>query len=178
MRGAGRRQIEFKWLSAAAVAILAAGWARPAAGQSHGGSVNSGRGLAVASASAPVKSHDVFREMVDPHTGSHWLLIRDAQHPAGPGRLVLASQQQGMQRGSLTWPSLAAEKKPVVHAGDTLVVEEHTALVDARLEAVALAAAFEGDSLRVRLKIGGKVVRAWAIGQGKALLDSDRGDWQ
>ena len=42
------------------------------------------------------------------------------------------------------------------------MVEEHTAVVDARLEAVALGPAAKGGEFRARLKIGGKVVRVIA----------------
>ena len=51
-----------------------------------------------------------------------------------------------------------------------MVVEEHTAVVDARLEAVALGPAAIGSPFEVRLKIGGKVVRVVALAPGRAAL--------
>ena len=56
----------------------------------------------------------------------------------------------------------------MIRAGDALLVEEHTAVVDARLEAVALESAAKGARFKARLKIGGKVVRAVAISPGRA----------
>jgi flagella basal body P-ring formation protein FlgA len=63
-----------------------------------------------------------------------------------------------------------AESRPVIRAGESLIVEEHTSLVDARLEAVALGSALAGSAITVRLKIGGRVVRAVALAPGRAEL--------
>ena len=65
---------------------------------------------------------------------------------------------------------MAAGARPAIHAGDALTVEEHTALVDARLEAIALGPAVEGAYFRVRLKIGGRVVRVEAVSAGHAVF--------
>ena len=56
----------------------------------------------------------------------------------------------------------------MIHTGDALMVEEHTAVVDARLEAVALEPAVMGARFKARLKIGGKVVRVVAVSPGRA----------
>ena len=58
----------------------------------------------------------------------------------------------------------------MIHAGDKLIVEEHTAVVEARLEAVALGPAAQGAVFKARLKIGGKVVRAVAVSAGHAVF--------
>lgn len=58
----------------------------------------------------------------------------------------------------------------VIRAGDPIQIEEHTAMVDATLEAVAMGNAATGAALRARLKSGGRVVRAIALGQGRAQL--------
>ncbi len=63
----------------------------------------------------------------------------------------------------------------MIHAGDHLIVEEHTRLLDAVLEATSLARAREGESFRVRLSIGGRVVNAVAIAPGRAMLSRDSG---
>ena len=97
--------------------------------------------------------------------------MRDPVHPGGPGRLVLVAGP-GIEPASAgssdrKRPARSAAKlaplHPVIHAGDALIVEEHTAVVDARLEAVALGPAVEGASFGARLKIGGRVVRAVAV---------------
>ena len=58
----------------------------------------------------------------------------------------------------------------MIRTGDALLVEEHSAVVDTRLEAVALESATKGARFKARLKIGGKVVRAVAISPGRADL--------
>jgi hypothetical protein len=112
----------------------------------------------------------VFRQIEDPSTGDLWLLVRDQGHPAGPGRLVLVRQQMKTQRAISSGPvqPLSAAVRPVIHSGDALIVEEHTGVVDARLEAVALEPAVKGADLKARLKIGGKVVRVVAVAPGHA----------
>jgi len=106
------------------------------------------------------------------------MLMRDPAHPGGPGRLVLAGGPGIAQSSAAT----RNEKQPaasdanqmlrrfVIHAGDALIVEDHTATVDARLEAVALGPASQGAVFRARLRIGGKVVRAIAISARRAVF--------
>jgi hypothetical protein len=120
----------------------------------------------------------LVREIRDPHSGDRWLLSRDLKHPEGPGRLVLV--QHGANRiratGSGVAPAAGDDAGspslplPVIHAGDRLIVEEHSDVVEARLEAVALDAAVTGSLLNVRLSIGGRVVRAVALGPGRAVF--------
>jgi hypothetical protein len=120
--------------------------------------------------------HVVLRQIEDPSTGDLWLLLRDRSLPAGPGRLVLARRQRSREQraisGGLAQPFSAAEQ-PVIHTGDALVVEEHTAVVDARLEAVALEPALRGARFKARLKIGGKAMRLVAISPGRASFAPD-----
>jgi hypothetical protein len=120
----------------------------------------------------------IVREIDDPNTGERWLLMRNEQHPGGPGHLVLAaghasrpadasSQGAGQEReGRLL---------PVIRTGDRLIVEEHTPVVDAVLAAQALNPAAQGEALDVRLAIGGKIMRAVALGPGRAKLEARSG---
>lgn len=114
-----------------------------------------------------------FREIDDPHSGMRWLVVRDAEHPGGPGRVVpLGAGERGdlpLRAPKLRAAKLAAAA-PVIRAGDRIVVEEHTDVVDAALEAVALGPAVEQGALNVRLKIGGRVVRVVAVAPGRARL--------
>jgi flagella basal body P-ring formation protein FlgA len=64
---------------------------------------------------------------------------------------------------------------PVIRSGDRLIVEEHTARVDAVLEARAMNPAAVGGALDVRLTIGGVVVRAVALGPGRAAFQTGSG---
>ena len=61
--------------------------------------------------------------------------------------------------------------KPVIHAGESVQVEEHSPVLDASLQAVALSSAASGGVLRVRLRIGGRVLRARAIAAGRVAME-------
>lgn len=144
-----------------ASAIFTAGLAA-AAGQYAVGSLSVAR---------PTPVSNVVRVISDPSTGDRWLLERDPVAPGGPGRLVRLSAGQE--------PPLAANDRirnekalppRAIRAGDRIVVEEHTAVMDAELEGVALNGARTGATLRVRLKIGGRVVSAVAEGPGCAVI--------
>ena len=118
----------------------------------------------------------LWRVIDDPHTGARWLLVRDGIHPAGPGRLILlagAGSQHSQDGAETVYPSYATQfgavsLRPVIRTGDRLVVEENTAVAEVRLEAVALGPAGVGSELKVRLKISDKVLRAKALGAGRA----------
>jgi hypothetical protein len=157
-----------------AAAVLLFGWASAVGAQTpaafHAQILSSSSGLVASESRA---QGTILREIDDPHTGARWLLMRSEQHPGGPGRLVLA----GSERNG-TFQQVAEEEAqlaPVIRPGDRLVVEEHTALVDAALEARALGPAAQGAAFNVRLTMGGRVVRAVALGPGRAALRPETG---
>jgi len=120
-------------------------------------------------------SASIVREIDDPHNGSRWLLLIDPHHPGGPGRLVLA----GAVRNKPVLPNSDAQKTetpppPVIHTGEKLILEEHSKVVEARLDAIALNPAAVGGTLRVRLVIGGLVVRASAVAPGRVVLTQEK----
>jgi hypothetical protein len=119
---------------------------------------------------------EIFREIDDPKDGARWLLSRDLSHPGGPGVLApagsSANRAQRLKAGGrpgVTIPVL------VVRGGDRLIVEEHSAVVEGCLEAVALGPAAVGSALRVQLTIGGKIMRARALAPGRAVLEPGTG---
>jgi len=121
---------------------------------------------------------EVVREIDDPHTGDRWLLRRNDQVPGGPGRLMLVAAHRNAAGGAT--PRAAgvtgdAQILPVIRSGDRLILEEHTARVDAVLEARAMNPAALGALLDVRLTIGGNVVRAIALGPGRVALQTRTG---
>jgi hypothetical protein len=120
---------------------------------------------------------EIVREIDDPHTGDRWLLMRDGRFPGGPGRLVLAEAHRNVTgaSGRAAGQPDEAQLIPVIHTGDRLIVEEHTAIVDAVLEARALNPATAGAQLEVRLTIGGNVLRVMALGPGRAALIAETG---
>ena len=144
----------------------------PVRGQTVASGAPDGHLVVEPSALAP---GEMLREIDDPNTGARWLLLRDNANPAGPGRLVLVGDIEGNLASVLTGEAeqSGAAARPVIHTGDTLVVEEHSRIFDARLEAVALGSAIAGSEFRAQLKIGGKVVRAVAIAAGRAVLAAD-----
>jgi hypothetical protein len=128
---------------------------------------------------------EILREIDDLHTGDRWLLMRNDQNPGGPGRMVLVtadrrpiamSAQQGAgQVGAGHTEAGHAEEAvapPIIRSGDRLIIEKHTAVVDAVLEARAVTPAALGATFDVRLTIGGKVVRAVALGSGRAAFQT------
>jgi hypothetical protein len=112
------------------------------------------------------------------------LLVRDEAHPGGPGRLVLAEKPPIVEPGNRDAENRPGSRQvaeltyvspvPVIHAGDRLIVEEHTPIVEGHLEAVALGPAAAGGAFDVRLRMGGKVLRAVALGPGRAELQAER----
>jgi len=147
----------------------------PAAyGQAAGSSDRGSRFLMIASArqgsGSEVDQGEVIREIDDPRNGDRWILTRDLSHPAGPGRLVLLASVRILTRQAVPEEEALA---PVIHSGDRVIVEEHTAMVDARLEAVAMGPAVAGSPVNVRLSIGGRVLQAEAIGPGRAVFQEE-----
>jgi len=116
----------------------------------------------------------VLREINDPWTGARWQMQRDEEHPGGPHRLLLVDAGHAPVASAAVMARPAAPR-PVIHPGDLLIVEEHTPVVDASLQAVALGQATAGSWLEVRLKLGGRVLRALALGPGRAVLQAETG---
>jgi hypothetical protein len=116
-----------------------------------------------------VPGDEIIREIDDPRNGDRWLLVRGDSHPGGPGLLLLVSAVQNKTRQA--GPEPAAP--PIIRTGDRVIVEENTAAVEARLEAVALNPAWPGSLFNVRLTVGGKVLRVRAAGPGRAVLQQE-----
>jgi hypothetical protein len=120
---------------------------------------------------SPVAGGETLREIDDPATGKFWLVLRDPKHPAGPGRLVLADKGYLLdKKKDRVSARVSVHEQAVIHTGDLLTIEEHTAFADTRLQAIALGPATKNAFLRARLMIGGKVVRAEAVSPGHAVF--------
>jgi hypothetical protein len=116
-----------------------------------------------------VPAGEIIREIDDPSNGDRWLLVHNANHPAGPGLLLLVSLVH-IQTGQAVPGTGAEPVAPVIRAGDRVIVEENTPVVEARLEAVAMSPALAGHPFNARLSIGGRVIRAVASGPGRAVF--------
>lgn len=139
------------------------------------------------------------REVDDRATGVRWLLVRDAVHPAGPGRWIQVSERGGnegdaagraragkqtiapeageMHPGEAAWGAAgsgAGSVKPpaplVMRGGDPIVVVQQTPVLTARLSAVALEPAAKGRLIQARLKATDARVWVIAVGPGEATL--------
>lgn len=126
--------------------------------------------VVVTTADPELAAGSVFKEIDDQGSGLRWLLVEDPAHPGGPGRLVsLRSDETKAKPGKSA--ARVVKTNAVIHAGDTVQVEEHSAVVDASLQAVALSSAIPGEMFRVRLRIGRRVVKARALAVGRAALE-------
>ena len=114
----------------------------------------------------PMPAQSAPGEIRDPFTGATWRMERDAEHPGGPARLVLVSPGDVLLSNHAVWT-------PVIHSGERIVIEEHSPVLDARLEAVALANAAEGEILRARMVIGGAVVVVRCVGRGNTVFHAE-----
>jgi|SRR5579863_2489629 len=143
----------------------------PAAGarfEAPGGGLNRDRGSV--GEGIPVRQGDPVREIDDPNTGWRWLLYRDPARPGGPGRLVPLTPGPLAGYGTSGAAESGSALPPVqlvVRSGDRVTLEESTAVVESRLESVALGPAVSGGRLRVRLRLGGAVIEAVALGPGR-----------
>jgi hypothetical protein len=174
MRVLGSGEYTKSWLGAALLAMFLAAVALAARGRTAAAQAQN---VADRVTQAPITA---VREIDDPHTGARWLLLHDPSHPGGPGRLALTSDVQNVgpvrvkdREGFPNATVIAVPPRPVIRGGDRLIVEENTAVVEARLEAMALGPAARGSSLQARLQIGGRVVRVVALGPGRAALASE-----
>jgi len=164
----GRRMLA-AWIGAMAAGPFVAACAVQAYAQTSSTRVAAG-------STGPQPANPTVREIKDPQNGYRWILIPSASVPSGPGRLVLVddaeSEGEQISERSQGAKLVVSNARPtlVVHAGDAVIVEEHTAVVDSTLEAVALGSATKGAEFNVRLRVGGAVMHARALDAGRATL--------
>lgn len=151
------------------VGLLALAGALAVAAETMGGK-DAAPAVIVSSGPLVSSAAPVVREINDPALGVLWLLIKDPQHSGGPGKFVMVDKTKGLRSADASALQGIEQALPVIHAGERVVVEEHSAVVDARLEGTALEPALQGAPLRVRLKLSGQVVHAIAQASGRALL--------
>jgi hypothetical protein len=130
--------------------------------------------------SESTQTHDseyrCIRVIDDPGTGHHWLLVQQVNRPETPGLLIqnpgnlscASCSLKGSEHNSSS--GIRMLPVPVIHSGDSIVLSEKTASLDARLEATALQTAAVGAPLEVRLKVGGRLVHAFATAPGRAAV--------
>lgn len=119
--------------------------------------------------SPPVPTQAV-RAIDDYALGIHWLLVADREHSGAPGRLVALSGRNSDGRRDFAAPPAPR----IVRGGDPVLVEQDSATMRARLEAIALGPAAAGEILSVRLTTTGKALRVRAVAPGRAELCETR----
>jgi hypothetical protein len=123
-----------------------------------------------------------IRTIEDSGTHQHWILLQNVSRPAAPALLLQGVSDLSCARppieeaGSRSAIDARSHSDPVIHAGDYLIVSEHTRVLDTDLEATALKPAAIGDILTVRLKFGGQILSAIATAPGRATLSQKRSE--
>jgi len=144
-------------------------------------------GQAAVAAAEVQPSGEMVRALFDPGTGNCWVLKREEGLPGGPGRWVRTGSMGDACRAADRGADAAGARQargstskgpPLIRAGERMVVEEKTAVLEVRLEAVALEPGWPGAEIGVRLAIGGKRVRAMVLGPGRARLLPGKGLWR
>lgn len=124
--------------------------------------------MMLGAAATAQKQARATRVLVDPWTGTRWLLAANPAHPGGPG--VLVAEGSPVAAAPVAQPAIVAPLPAVIRAGDRLTVEESTPVLTARYSAVALVPAAPGDTFLARLTVGAAPVRVVALGPGRARL--------
>lgn len=107
--------------------------------------------------------------LIDGATGQTWAFSGRGQLPGAPPRLLrLPAAQQGEQPAGDTVRKVLSG--PMIRAGDRLKAVDCHAGVDAQLEAIALEPALQGAQLKVRTRVFGATLNAFAIAPGQVLL--------
>jgi hypothetical protein len=120
--------------------------------------------------------------MNDPGTGRRWLLVEQLDRPEAPALLMLMPDNHACSKLPIAdseWRYPSAHRAlpvPVISPGDSIILSEASPVSDGRLEAIALERAATGQELTVRLKLGGHLLRAVAIGSGRATLLAHRNE--
>jgi hypothetical protein len=116
-----------------------------------------------------------MRLIEDPGTHRRWLVERNVDHPAWPALLTAIEGDHsccvcpGAQRETPKKRSGLQVSLPTIHAGDALVVVEDARAWHSEFEAVALSHGSPGDSIMVRLRIGGSVTLATVVSRGRVV---------
>lgn len=146
----------------------------PLIGQSRG--AVSAEGIGADKQSSNGCQLETTRVIADATTHRLWLLKRNYKRPAAPASLVPLSTESPCAFfltkacGECSHLKSHGQVVPVIRAGDTLILSEHTAVSDLRVEAVALSAADAGEVMTVRMKAGGRLFHALVTAPGQATL--------
>lgn len=110
-------------------------------------------------------------------TRRQWCVERNGDHPAWPSRLKLipgdvsCRQLAQVSRRINNLQMAEADGRPtLVRANDTVAISEENSVLHVRLEGIALSNGSEGEEIKVRLRLSGRVVRVRVSARSKASL--------
>ena len=113
-----------------------------------------------------------------------WILVKGTSVGGGPGKWLeepFGACEPAQSDNRSIVPSSDTKRagaKPIIRAGERLLVEQNSERVQARLQATALEPAALGAILRVRFRSGGSPVQVVAIAPGHASLINSVGAWR
>lgn len=166
----GDEDVKSNWRKASGFLALAVAASLCAQSASH---AVAAPGTMRVTATPQYSNGEALREIDDPATGKRWLVMRDPNHPAGPGRLVLVQRRTDCREMPCI-PNQPVPEPLIIHSGEAVTVEEHTPVLDMRLQAVAVESSLKGRYFKARLKIGGKILCVIAVAPGHAVFDPER----
>ncbi len=124
----------------------------------------------------------VVRIIDDHGTGRRWLLVQQFDRLDAPALLVEIPNNHscaGILHEDSEWRRPTAHQilpLPVIRPGDSVILSEDSPVSHTRLEAIALERAATDQTLTVRLKLGGHLLRAVATAPGRATLLVERNE--
>jgi len=130
----------------------------------------------------PSSIGDLYAEIDDAANGDRWLLVRNKENPAGPGRLLRIPKGEQLAEVPGLGHFVVESSRPiqmvkapptVIRNGERITVEEHTQVADLQMEAMAMGPAPVGAIFYARLTIGGTVLRVEALGPGRARMANE-----
>jgi hypothetical protein len=105
-----------------------------------------------------------------------WLLTRNPDRPEAPATLIPIlpglSDSSPSEQGGKPRTAISPVKRGVtiIRSGEAVALYEDSSFMRLRLGGIALSTAAVGENITVRLTIGGRPLRAIAIGPGRAQL--------
>lgn len=122
-----------------------------------------------------VPAYRTIRVFEDASTHRRWILYEDLNHLARPAKLAqtaAGSNCDAAQRDACVAGGRAARFVPpaVIRNGDSILITQHTPAADGLLEATALGEGMVGETIKVRLRRGGRILSVIAEGPGRARM--------
>ena len=121
------------------------------------------------------------RLLEDSANHRRWLVERSITRPEWPPRAIpvqeqLCTGEQVDQQGCEGDKWRGLNRSIMIHGGDSVLIVEESSSLRAELEAVAVSNGQRGESISVRLRSNGKIVRAVVADFGRVILANPRSE--